>query len=160
MTQAVITLLLTKKYIIQWIALFSFFMVIYTLLDSFNMSYAEMLTTYGTFTVILHVGLNLVMAALVSLLLNMSTANAALKAGKETKGSNLGFLSVLFGALTYGCTPCVIGFFASLGIAFSVVALPMAGLPYKLISLGLIVIGLLWTRSEIEKSVCPIPTTK
>lgn len=157
MTQSVIAMLLTKKYIIQWIGFFVFFMGIYTLLDSFNMSYAAMQMRFGTFTVVLHISLNVVMAALVSLLLNMSAANAALKTGKETKGSNLGFFSVMFGALTYGCTPCVIGFFASLGIAFSVAVLPLAGLPYKLISLVLIIGGLIWTHYEIERSTCPLP---
>jgi hypothetical protein len=45
----------------------------------------------------------------------------------------------------------VIAFFASIGIAFSVIALPLAGLPYKFISLILILIGLFWIRKEIDK---------
>jgi uncharacterized membrane protein YccF (DUF307 family) len=82
--------------------------------------------------------------------MNLSTAMVELK-GKEGKSSNFGFLSVLFGFLTYGCTSCVIAFFASVGIAFSVIILPLAGLPYKLISLLLILIGLFWMSKEIEK---------
>lgn len=153
-------LLKTKKYILQMIGFFAFFMVIYTMLDGFNMSYSLMSQTYGSVLVITNIMINIIMASLTALLLNLSTANAALKGGKETKGSNLGFVSVLFGVLTYGCTPCVIAFFGSLGIAFSVVALPFAGLPYKFISLFLIIIGLWWTRKEIETGSCPMPSTK
>lgn len=156
MCEQVQDLLKTKKYILQMIGFFLFFMVIYTMLDGFNMTYASMRETYGASLVFTNIGLNVVMALLTALLLNMSTANAALKAGQETKGSNLGFFSVLFGVLTYGCTPCVIAFFGSIGIAFSVVALPLGGLPYKFISLFLIVIGLWWSRKEIETSTCSI----
>lgn len=140
------------------IGFFGFFLVIYTLLDDFNMSYGQMQNDYGTYLVIINVSLNLLMAGLTALLLTLSTANIALK-GKDTKGSNLGFLSILFGVLTYGCTSCVIAFFASLGIAFSVVALPLAGLPYKFVSLALILIGLWWTKREINTGVCKIANT-
>src|SRR5690554_1878111 len=148
-------LIKTKKYLTSAFAFFVFFIAIYTLLDSFNLSYAQMQNQYGTYLVFLNVGLNIVMAGLTALLLTLSTANVALK-GKDTKGSNLGFLSILFGVLTYGCTTCVITFFASIGIAFSVIALPLAGLPYKLISLLLILIGLWWTKREIDSGVCKV----
>ncbi len=148
-------LIKTKKYILRTLAFFGFFIAIYTLLDSFNMSYTQMQLNYGQSLVFLNVGLNIVMAGLTALLLSLSTANVELK-GKDTKGSNLGFLSILFGVLTYGCTTCVITFFASIGIAFSVIALPLAGLPYKLISLLLILIGLWWTKREISSGVCKV----
>ncbi|MCD8519521.1 MAG: hypothetical protein LRY24_01290 [Erysipelotrichaceae bacterium] len=156
MCEHVFDLLKTKKYLLQGLAFLTFFMIIYTMLDGFNMSYDQMRETYGSGLVITNISLNFIMALLTALLLNMSTANAALKGGKDTKGSNLGFISVLFGVLTYGCTPCVIAFFGSLGIAFSVIALPFAGLPYKFISLGLILVGLIWTRHEIKTSTCTI----
>ena len=95
------------------------------------------------------------MATLSGGMLLLSTANAELK-GKESLGSNLSFVSVLFGILTYGCTPCVIAFFSTLGIAFSVVILPFAGLPYKLISLALLIFGLLWTIQEVKKGACAV----
>jgi hypothetical protein len=160
MCEQVQELLKTKKYILQMIGFFAFFMVIYTMLDGFNMSYSQMSEAYGSILVTTNIMVNIIMASLTALLLNLSTANAALKGGQETKGSNLGFVSVLFGVLTYGCTPCVIAFFGSIGIAFSVVALPFAGLPYKFISLFLIIIGLWWTRKEIETGSCPMPSTK
>lgn len=156
MIEQVHALLKTKKYMMQMLGFFLFFMLIYTILDGFNMSYEVMRENYGFSLVLTNIGLNILMAVLASLLLNMSSANAALKGGKETKGSNLGFFSVLFGVLTYGCTPCVISFFASVGIAFSVLALPLGGLPYKFISLFFIMIGLWWSYREIQRSTCPI----
>jgi hypothetical protein len=95
------------------------------------------------------------MSLLSALLLILSTAMATLK-GKETISSNVSFVSVFFGILTYGCTPCVIAFLGSLGIAFSVTILPLAGLPYKIISLVLILIGLVWTYYEIEHGKCKV----
>jgi hypothetical protein len=139
-----------RKYIIQGILFFSTFMLIYFIVDGLNMSYPEMASTYGVYLVITNITLNVIMSLLSAGLMNLSTAMVELK-GKEGKSSNFGFLSVLFGILTYGCTSCVIAFFASVGIAFSVIILPLAGLPYKLISLLLILIGLFWMSKEIEK---------
>lgn len=155
MFEQALSLLKTKKYTLWAIFFFAFFVGIYFLLDSFNMPYGQMSQQFGSYLVIINVLLNIIMASLTALMLSLSTINVNLK-GSETKSSNLGFLSVLFGVLTYGCTSCVITFFASIGIAFSVMALPLAGLPYKLISLLLILIGLWWTKREIESGVCKI----
>jgi hypothetical protein len=155
MISEAINLLKTKKMIGQGLAFFAFFMIIYTMIDGFNLSYPAMEQQYGSYLVATNIALNIAMASLSALLLNLSTAMASLK-GKDSKGSNLSFVSVLFGILTYGCTPCVIAFFASVGIAFSVIALPLAGLPYKLISLLLIVIGILWTLREIKFGQCKV----
>jgi hypothetical protein len=81
-------------------------------------------------------------------------------AGRESKGSNLSFFSILFGILTYGCTPCVIGFFAAVGISFSVAVLPLAGLPYKFISLLLIIAGLIWVIFSIKNTTCKVTPSK
>lgn len=150
-----IKLLKTRKLMVQGLLFFAFFMILYTMIDGFNLSYAAMSQEYGSYLVVTNIALNIAMASLSALLLNLSTAMASLK-GKDSKGSNLSFVSVLFGILTYGCTPCVIAFFASVGIAFSVIALPLAGLPYKLISLLLIVIGILWTLREIKSGQCKV----
>jgi hypothetical protein len=155
MVSEAVKLMKTKKLLLQGLAFFAFFMVIYTMIDGFNLSYSSMIQQYGLYLVVINIFLNLTMAALSALLLNLSTAMATLK-GKESSGSNLSFVSVLFGILTYGCTPCVIAFFASVGIAFSVIALPLAGLPYKLISLLLIIIGILWTLREIKYGQCKV----
>ena len=155
MIKIALTQLKTKKMILQGILFFGTFMVLYSMIDSLNLPYASMAVEYGYGLVILNILLNLVMAFGSALMLNLSTVMASLK-GKESLGSNLSFVSVLFGILTYGCTPCVIAFFASVGIAFSVIALPYAGLPYKFISLFLIGIGLIWTLWEIENGKCKV----
>ena len=148
-------LITTKKSLLQSLLFFIIFMTIYTLIDRNNISYTDMAQSYGSYLVYTNISLNIVMALLSSLMLILSTANASLK-GKESVGSNLSFVSVFFGILTYGCTPCVIAFFGSIGIAFSVAILPLAGLPYKLISLLLIVIGLIWTYYEIKHGKCKV----
>ena len=155
MIQLALKQLQTRKYLLQGFGFFAFFLLIYTMVDGFNLSYAQMAKTYGTALVVVNISLNIVMSFLSALLMNLSTIMANLK-GKESVGSNLGFISVLFGILTYGCTPCVIAFFANLGIAFSVIALPLAGLPYKFISLVLILLGIGITLWEIEKGKCKV----
>jgi hypothetical protein len=133
-TQA-LTLLKTKKLLLQGAGLVIVFMILYTMIDNLNLPMAQMAVMYGTGLVVLNVLTNLIMALGSAFMLNLSTAMAALK-GKESAGSNLSYASILFGILTYGCTPCVIAFLASFGIAFSVIALPMAGYPYKIMSCG------------------------
>ncbi|PKK99269.1 MAG: hypothetical protein CVV57_03635 [Tenericutes bacterium HGW-Tenericutes-2] len=155
MLAAAIQLQKTKKYIIQGILFFSFFILIYTLIDGLNMSYSNMILEYGIYLVVINILLNIVMSLLSALLMNLSTAMVVLK-GKEGKGSTFGFFSIIFGIFTYGCTACVIAFLASVGIAFSVIALPLAGLPYKLISFVLIVIGLIWVTKEIQNGKCKV----
>ena len=125
------------------------------MIDFNNMKYSDMSQIYGFYLVLINILMNIIMALLSSFMLILSTANTSLK-GKESTGSNLSFISILFGILTYGCTPCVIAFFASIGIAFSVLVLPLAGLPYKFISLFMIVIGLIWTYYEIEHGKCKV----
>ena len=131
------------------------FFGIYLVVDFNNLPYPQMATQYGLWLVGLNLLLNGLMAALSAGMLLLSTANAELK-GKESLGSNLSFVSVLFGILTYGCTPCVIAFFSTIGIAFSVAILPFAGLPYKFMSLGLLMIGLIWTIQEVKKGACTV----
>jgi hypothetical protein len=145
----------TRSAILQGLGFMSIFIVIYTVIDHNNLPYTEMSNRFGAYLVYTNIFMNLLMAILSAFLLLLSTANAELK-GKESMGSNLSFVSVLFGILTYGCTPCVIAFFASLGIAFSVIALPLAGLPYKFISMGLLIIGLVWTYYELQYGKCKV----
>ncbi|MFA5482696.1 MAG: hypothetical protein WC278_04945 [Bacilli bacterium] len=149
----------TKKYIIQTIIFGVVFVLLYTVIDFLNMSYSEMIMEYGWYLVIINVLLNIIMATLSGFLMSLSSIMVEIK-GKEGKGASLGFVSILFGMLTYGCTSCVIAFFASIGIAFSVVALPLAGLPYKLISLLLILLGLGFILYEIKQGKCKIKKQK
>jgi len=148
-------LLKTPKYIVQGIIFLLTFLFIYFIVDYLNMSYEQMATTYGTYLVVINIITNIVMSILSTLLMNLSTAMVEIK-GRESKASNLGFISVLFGILTYGCTGCVIAFFAAIGITFSVIALPLAGFPYKVISLLLIVVGLFIVLRQIHSGVCKV----
>jgi hypothetical protein len=50
----------------------------------------------------------------------------------------------------------VIAFFAAIGISFSVIALPLAGFPYKIISLILIIVGLLIVLKQIKSGSCKL----
>lgn len=155
MIKQAFTLLKTRKYIIQSIIFMLLFLIIYFIVDYLNMSYSQMAIEFGTYLVVMNVTMNILMALLSTLLMSLSTAMVEIK-GKESKASNLGFVSVLFGILTYGCTSCVIAFFASVGITLSVIALPLAGFPYKLISLALILVGLWIVLWQIHKGVCKI----
>ncbi len=159
MFQQALQLQKTPKYMIQGFILFILFMVIYTVVDGLNMSYEAMAIEYSELLVGVNISINVLMSLGSAALMNLSTAMVVLK-GKEGKASTFGSISVLFGILTYGCTSCVIAFFASIGIAFSVAVLPFAGLPYKLISVLLIVIGLIWMYREIEHGVCKVNLSK
>jgi len=80
--------------------------------------------------------------------------------GKEGKGTFMSGFAFIFGMLTWGCTPCVIAFFATIGITFAVVALPLAGLPYKFIALALLIVGFIWLRYEANHPRCKIKLDK
>lgn len=136
---------------LQKYGFFIVFMGMYTLLDSFNLSYSEMALQFGILLPIVNIAINIFMAALSAIMLSATTAQF-----KEPKGANMSFLSILFGIFTYGCTSCVITFLATLGISFSVAVLPLAGLPYKLVSVALLIIGYFWSRREIRNTVCKI----
>jgi len=110
---------------------------------------------YGTFLPIVNIFINIVMSALSALMITFSSALFHLTK-KQGKGSNLSFVSIIFGMLTYGCTPCIIAFFAAIGITFSVAILPLAGLPYKLVSLVLVIIGMIWLLHSIKHIKCNI----
>ncbi|HAV19922.1 MAG TPA: hypothetical protein DCX17_02725 [Firmicutes bacterium] len=145
-----------KKFILMNIAFLLFFVTLYTTIDFFNMSYVEMANQFSIWLVIANVFINILMAVLSTIMLAFSSAQFDLT-GKESKASNLSFISVLFGILTYGCTPCVISFFAAVGITFGVIALPWAGFPYKLISLAILLLGTIWIIYRLTKTTCKFP---
>lgn len=142
-----------KKMVWQGLLFGIFFFAIYSLLDTLNGGYTEMAEQFGAWLVIINILTNFAMAVLSAIMMNLST-NLFHYTGKEGNGSWVPSLSVLFGILTYGCTPCVIAFFASIGIAFSVAALPFAGYPYKIISLLLTIAGLFYIYYEVSHAKC------
>ncbi|MFW5793925.1 MAG: hypothetical protein ACOCV1_00345 [Bacillota bacterium] len=148
-----------KKYIIQGSIFFLVFLGLYFLLDILNIGYTEMLSDYGIYLVIGNIILNFIMAFLSAFMWNISTSLVKIT-GKEGKGTFMSGFAVLFGMLTYGCTPCVIAFFSVVGITFAVAALPLAGLPYKLIALLLLVLGFFWLKYETNHVKCKIDNKK
>lgn len=135
------------------------FLLIYTVIDFLNMSYSTMIDVYGLGLVGINIMLNLGLSFLSALLL-FNSEELLEKQRPFLNSENVSYLTLLFALLTYGCTPCVIAFFASLGLSFSVLVLPLAGLPYKLIALSLLVLGFLWSTHELKKQGCQIRRTE
>lgn len=137
------------------ILMFLIYTGIFFTLDYLNVRTNGSFTQYGLWLLIVNITLNIVMASLSTYLFHISSLNI-----KRTKqnfvGKNMSEMAVIFGILTYSCTPCVISFFAAFGIPFAVFTLPYAGLPYKLISLLIILIGIFLVRRESKKEVCTI----
>lgn len=155
MFQSILLMQKERKYIIQGSVFFVLFLALYILLDQLNIGYSEMVKDYGLYLVIGNMILNIIMAFTSAFMWNISTALVKLT-GREGKGSFMSGFAFLFGMLTYGCTPCVIAFFSTIGITFAVAALPLAGLPYKLIALVLLLIGFLWLKYETNHVKCKV----
>lgn len=135
----------------KFFGFFAFFVFVNVIIDNLNTSYGEMQSLYSLGLVITNIILNIVMAGISAYLMMISSLQFSI-IGKESKSQNFSFVSIIFGILTYGCTPCVIAFFASFGVAFSVYALPLANLPYKIISLGILALGIWFTHRELHKT--------
>ena len=149
----------SKNYIIGLLVYFGLFMAVYFLLDRLNGGYAAMAENYGSYLVTVNILMNLIMASASAFMMMLSTAYVKLS-GKEGKGTFFGSIAVFFGMLTYGCTSCVIAFFAAIGITFTVAILPLAGLPYKLAALVLVLLGTAWLVLEVKRGKCRLPKPK
>lgn len=144
-----------RKFIIQGVIVFGLFLTMYFLLDGLNMSYSEMAGEYGVILVIANIALNIIMAFTSAFMWNISSGLVKLT-GKEGKGSFLSGIAYVFGLLTYGCTPCVIALFSTIGLTFTVAVLPLAGLPYKFMAFGLLILGLIWLIYETNHVKCKV----
>lgn len=131
-----------------------FFMVIFSVLDYLNLPYPIMIAQEGFLVVFTHIALNGLMAFLSFQLFALNEDFIAL-VGKEIKGSNASLFATIFGIFTYGCTPCVISFLALFGINFVVISLPWANLPYKLVSVAILVAGLVFAINQ-QKKTCEL----
>ncbi|MEY3431690.1 MAG: hypothetical protein RIS53_588 [Bacillota bacterium] len=92
---------LTHKIIFLHLFYFLFFFGMYILINSFNMSYQSMALTYGYFLPVLNISLNVIMALLSMAMMGLTSAQLDF-VGRESQGSNMTFISVIFGILTYG----------------------------------------------------------
>lgn len=147
------------KAIVRIIAFMALFLLIYSLLDYLNGGYNKMIFDYGFYLVVVNIGLNLFMSFLSSYMWSLSMTFVKLT-GSSDRGSHATFISLLFGLFTYGCTPCLIAFFATFGITLGVAILPLMGLPYKLITLLILLIGYFYLIREIKHPKCKIPKEK
>ncbi len=133
---------------------FIIYIAIFTTIDYLNMPYTQMAQMFSWGLVFFNILLNGVMSGLSAYLFGLHE-DIFKQFSTSIKGANAPILASLFGVLTYGCTPCVISFFAMIGINFSIMSLPWAGLPYKFISLLILLIGV-WFAIHQSKKACSI----
>ena len=145
---------MTNKEKVMNTIIFGTYILIFFTIDYLNMPYAKMIKEVGFLGVLINIIMNIVMLFL-SLSIYQIYEGIIKKINKELVGSNTSLYAVLFGMLTYGCTPCVISFFAAIGINFTIIALPWAGLPYKFISLLILIFGL-WFSKKQQMKHCKI----
>lgn len=134
----------------QFVLFLISFLAINFTMDYLNLPYTQMFQKYGLSLVVINIILNIIMSFITATTLTVSVINIKIQ-GKDTKSSSLSFFSVLFAVMTYGCTSCVISFLAIFGISYSVALLPLAGLPYKLLTLVILLAALAFSRYEMNK---------
>ncbi|HOI46607.1 MAG TPA: hypothetical protein PLR26_02620 [Bacilli bacterium] len=144
-----------KKYVLEFSIMLALFLLIYFVIDQLSGGYQILVEDYGWYLVIMNIGLNIIMATTSAFMMILSTYHMS-QTKKEAKGAYVSFFSIIFGIFTYGCTPCVVAGLSIIGITFSVAVLPLAGLPYKFISLVLLLIGFAWLRHELNHPKCKI----
>ena len=121
-----------------------------------NTSYVSMTTNFGILITFTHITINIIIAILTSVMVSFSIINYQLTK-VEPKGSNaIPFISFLFGLLTFGCTSCVVAFFAAIGIAFSPIVLPNGNLMWKFAALLLVSVGFIWIMYSINTAKCKV----
>lgn len=155
MIQAVFQMQKEKKLLIQGILFFLAFFGLFTLLDHLNSSYLLMIEEFGVGILLVHISLNLIMSFMSALMFNLSTALFKLTS-REGKGSFLTGFAIIFGMVTYGCTPCVVAFLSVIGITLVVTVLPLGGLLYKIIALGILLVGFGILLLEIKYNKCKV----
>lgn len=141
---------LLNKQNIKRLGILVIYLLIFFTIDYLNMPYPTMFKNEGMFITLIHIVLNIVMA-IFSTQIFMMHEDILKQVGKEVRGSNVSVFAALFGMLTYGCTPCVISFFAAIGINFTIAVLPWAGLPYKLVTFLIVLFGLWFSRKQQTK---------
>jgi multisubunit Na+/H+ antiporter MnhF subunit len=136
------------------------FLLIYVLLDiNGNESYANLLALEGMTTLVLHILFTILLSVASSVVMTWSYLSIQLFK-KDNVVTNIPFLGVAIGFLTFGCTPCVVAFLSIFGITFVPLILPMANLLFKVLTLILIVISgaLTWYFVNKGCEVTPSPS--
>lgn len=155
MLQLVLSEQKKRKNIFIWLTIFLFVAFLYMFFDYLAYrSYRVMLEDLGGLVFSIHIILNLSMALLTSLMLSLTQIKLNLTK-VEPKGSNaIPVVSFIFALLTFGCTPCVIAFFAAVGIAFTPIVFPMGNLLWKVILLLFIMASMVYILYSIDKGTC------
>lgn len=144
-----------KKNILILLGAFVFIYGLYLFLDVLaHTNVSLLIQTLGWPLLLVHQGFNVILAGLTSVMVSFSQINLSLTK-KEPLGSNaIPFLSFIFGLLTFGCAPCVITFLAAIGIAFTPIVFPMGNLMWKVILLGIVILGFMWILYSIHTTTC------
>jgi len=140
-----------------WIlaAIFAFIYGLYLFLDILAFgTFNSLITDLGWPLFFLHQGLNVIMAAITSLMVSLSQIKLTMTKSEPVGSNSIPFLSFIFGLLTFGCAPCVVAFFAAVGITFTPIVFPNGNLLWKFILLALIIAGFVWILYSINKGVC------
>ena len=119
-------------------------------------SYAGMRTALSGPAFASHIFINFLLALTTATMI--SAARMHLKvAGFEPRGATaVPVFSFVFALFTFACTPCVIAFFAALGLAFTPLVLPAGNLLWKVVLLALLTAFLFYYLVRISKGVCRI----
>jgi len=144
-----------KKNIGILIGIFIFIYGLYLFLDILAFgSFAILIDELGYPLFFGHQVLNVIMASLTSTMVSLSQIKLRLTKSEPVGSNAIPFLSFIFGLLTFGCAPCVVAFFAAIGIAFTPIVFPHGNLLWKFILLALIIVGFVWILYSINKGVC------
>ena len=138
------------------------FLIIFGLYTFFDIlafgSYQSMVNELGTSITTVHLIINALLSLMTSFMVSMTQIKLRLTKSEPLGSTGIPTFSFVFGLLTFGCTPCVVGFLAAVGIAFTPIMLPNGNLLWKLILVLLITVGLIYILYSIEKSTCKIKT--
>lgn len=150
-----------RNNIIMLIALFGFFFGLYVFLDfEGNGNYQNMIESFGLGVTIVHVGINIIIGLLTSIMVGFSIINYNLSKQEPTGSNAIPFVTFIFGLLTFGCTSCVVAFLSAIGIAFTPYVLPNGNLLWKFAALLFVVAGFIWIMYSIQHTKCNIKEAK
>jgi len=141
----------TRKYIAINLIAFLLFMTIYIILDiNSNGSYSIMLSKFGWITVTAHILVNIVISFLSAVVITWSYISMSINK-RDVAATNIPFIGVIVGFLTFGCTPCVVALLSIFGITFAPLILPNDKLVWKLLVLALVIISAIFTVRSVNK---------
>ena len=132
------------------------FIALYLLLDILaNGSLSKMFSSLGTLASMGHLVLDLIMAIISALIFDLTDPIGLKKSTKLTTSTQIiptvvGF----FGLLTFGCAPCVIGFFATIGLSLSIPTFANGNIILKVVALIVLIIGYYVTKYIVYTSTC------